>query len=144
MPEIEESVFVGRYDQTLSPSGAFTVPEDWRFGVSGSRAFYILPDGSERCLDLVRGDSMERELAAVGMSALPEAACRIVADEEWRIEIPRHLREMAGISDEVSLVGCFRMVKIWSRRALDSDSAKVPDEFRKLLDGIEETEKGNV
>ena len=93
---------------------------------------------------------MERELAAIrtratadvadleALKVIGEAMYQIVADNEWRVEIPQRLRETVGIAGEVALVGSIRMIKIWAKPALDE--MEVPEEFEKLLE-VEEEEK---
>lgn len=128
---VDEIVFVGRYDETLGLGGTFTLPDEWRSGVADGRVVYILPDRGERCLNLVPGAVMERELANIPKTAdsesvdlealkvIGEAMYRVVVDDEWRIEIPQRLREWLELADEVALVGSIRMIKIWARSALD-------------------------
>ena len=149
---VDEIVFVGRYDETLGSGGTFTLPDEWRSGVADGRVVYILPDRGERCLNLVPGAIMERELAAIRTRAtadvadqetlkvIGEAMYQIVADDAWRIEIPQRLRETVGIADEVALVGAIRMIKIWAKPVLDA--METPEEVEKLLE-FEEEEKSH-
>lgn len=148
----DEIVFVGRHDEMLGPGGTFRIPDEWRSGIAEGRVVYILPDRDERCLNLVPGIVMERELAAIRARAktdavdqktlkvIGESMYRIVADDEWRIEIPQRQREAMGISDEVALIGAVRIIKIWAKSALDE--MDIPEEFEKLLE-VEEKEKSH-
>ena len=145
-------VFVGRHDEMLGPGGTFTMPDEWRSGIAEGRVVYILPDRNERCLNLVPSIVMEKELAAIrtraktdavdqdALKVIGEAMYQIVADDEWRIEIPQCLRETIGIAGEVALVGSIRMIKIWAKPTLDE--MDVPEEFEKLLE-VEEEEKSH-
>lgn len=149
---VDEIVFVGRYDEALGSGGTFTLPDEWRSGVADGRVVYILPDRGGLCLNLVPGVIMERELAAIRTRAtadladqetlkvIGEAMYQIVADDEWRIEIPQRLRETVGIADEVALVGAIRMIKIWAKPVLDA--METPEEVEKLLE-LEEEEKSH-
>ena len=139
----DEIVFLGRHDETLDTGGMFTLPDEWRSGIADERVVYILPDRSERCLNLVPGAVMERELANIPKTAdsesvdlealkvIGEAMYRVVVDDDWRIEIPQRLREWLELADEVALVGSIRMIKIWAKSALDE--MEVHEEFEKLL-----------
>ena len=128
----DEFVFAGRHDRTLGSGGTFTLPDEWRPGIAGGRVFYVLPDTGERCLDLLPGAVMERDLAAIrararfgaedlkALKAIAEATYRIVADDECRVEIPRRLREAMGMGGEVTLAGSVRMIKIRAKRASET------------------------
>ena len=147
----DEIVFVGRHDEKLGPDGTFTMPDEWRSGITEGRVVYILPDRDGRCLNLVPDIVMERELANIRTGAkvdaadqealrvIGEAMYQIVADNEWRVEIPQRLRETFGIADEVALIGSIRMIKIWAKPALDE--MEIPEEFEKLLEDDEEEKR---
>jgi len=125
-------MFMGEYDHTLDPKGRMIVPSKFREEL-GER--FILTMGLDGCLFAY--PQTEWELFVEGLRKLPgtkEArqlqrhfmarAAEADVDKQGRFLIPAKLRELAGLTKDVVLVGAISKVEIWSKELweqMDSD-----------------------
>lgn len=125
-------MFMGEYDHTLDPKGRMIVPSKFREEL-GER--FILTMGLDGCLFAYPQTEWERFVE--GLRKLPgtkEArqlqrhfmarAAEADVDKQGRFLIPAKLRELAGLTKDVVLVGAISKVEIWSKELweqMDSD-----------------------
>lgn len=125
-------MFMGEYDHTLDPKGRMIVPSKFREEL-GER--FILTMGLDGCLFAY--PQTEWEHFVEGLRKLPgtkEArqlqrhfmarAAEADVDKQGRFLIPAKLRELAGLTKDVVLVGAISKVEIWSKELweqMDSD-----------------------
>ena len=123
---------MGEYDHTLDPKGRMIVPSKFREEL-GER--FILTMGLDGCLFAYPQTEWERFVE--GLRKLPgtkEArqlqrhfmarAAEADVDKQGRFLIPAKLRELAGLTKDVVLVGAISKVEIWSKELweqMDSD-----------------------
>ena len=113
----------GTYERSLDAKGRVMVPPKLR-SEFGENAFLAWDeDGCLALHDLAAWDSKERDMEErAKQSEEGRKAARFWAstggdvtfDAQGRIPIPSRLRELAGLGDEVLVVGNIHQVEIWS------------------------------
>ena len=123
------------------------MPARFRDRLSGE---LILTRGNDGCLYLFTQGSWEP--LAAKLNALPtgdedarnlrravfSSAEPVELDKQGRVIIPDHLRQYAGISGDVSIIGLGEYIEIWDTQAwkkLDSDIAEKVDVISSHLSG---------
>lgn len=115
-------MFLGEYQHTLDPKGRVILPSAFRnqledglvMTVGQDYCLTVHPTGEwERVVEGLRAlrttDRRERQFARVmTASAHPEEL-----DRQGRITIPARLRDYAGLSKDVAVVGADNRVELW-------------------------------
>jgi MraZ protein len=140
-------MFLGRFEHSVDTKGRVAVPARFRDRLSGE---LILTRGNDGCLYLFTQGSWEP--LAAKLNALPtgdedarnlrravfSSAEPVELDKQGRVIIPDHLRQYAGISGDVSIIGLGEYIEIWDTQAwqkLDSDIAEKVDVISSHLSG---------
>ncbi|MDQ6694957.1 MAG: division/cell wall cluster transcriptional repressor MraZ [Chloroflexota bacterium] len=119
-------MFLGRHEHSVDNKGRMAVPARFRDKLSGE---LILTRGNDRCLYLFTQDSWEP--LAEKLNALPtgdsdarnlrravfSAAEPVELDKQGRIIVPDHLRQYAGITANVCIIGLGAYIEIWDQEA---------------------------
>ncbi len=119
-------MFLGRHEHSVDNKGRMAVPARFRDRLSGE---LILTRGNDRCLYLFTQSSWEP--LADKLNALPtgdsdarnlrravfSAAEPVELDKQGRIVVPDHLRQYAGITANVSIIGLGDYIEIWDQEA---------------------------
>ena len=123
-------VLVGRFDHAFDSKKRVTIPSEWRALMGNPEYVYVMPDPTERCLDLVPMAEMESRLEKLREKALfdPVAnrALQTIGsiselpplDIQGRIRISDKLLQFANLTTTVAMLGSVRMVKLWDPAAL--------------------------
>jgi MraZ protein len=140
-------MFFGQFDHNLDDKGRLTIPAQYRdrlaVGAIITRGFddnlmvmqaqeFDLLNEKIRNMRLTDGDA--RDLARM----LFGSAARLDLDKTGRVLIPPFLREAAGLSGAVKVVGLGSYIEIWSaenwssKAELLNDSAERANRFRDL------------
>jgi MraZ protein len=140
-------MFLGRFEHSVDTKGRVAVPARFRDRLSGE---LILTRGNDGCLYLFTEESWEP--LAAKLNALPtgdedarnlrravfSSAEPVELDKQGRVIIPDHLRQYAGISSDVSIIGLGEYIEIWDTQSwqkLDSDIAQNVDVISSHLSG---------
>jgi MraZ protein len=140
-------MFLGRFEHSVDTKGRVAVPARFRDRLSGE---LILTRGNDGCLYLFTEESWEP--LAAKLNALPtgdedarnlrravfSSAEPVELDKQGRVIIPDHLRQYAGISSDVSIIGLGEYIEIWDTQAwqkLDSEIAEKVDVISSHLSG---------
>ena len=140
-------MFLGRFEHSVDTKGRVAVPARFRDRLSGE---LILTRGNDGCLYLFTQGSWEP--LAAKLNALPtgdedarnlrravfSSAEPVELDKQGRVIIPDHLRQYAGISGDVSIIGLGEYIEIWDTQAwqkLDSEIAEKVDVISSHLSG---------
>jgi MraZ protein len=97
------ALFIGTYDHSLDAKGRVILPRKFRDEL-GQDMVITKGVGKERCLYVFP----QAEFEAF-------AASSETADSQGRVVIPQPLREYAGLTRDVVLLGQIRRVEIWDR-----------------------------
>jgi len=138
-------VFVGRFDVSVNTDGIFMLPDDLKYILNAGSTVYLVPDGMEKCLDLIPKEEMENELARIRkqvksdprtneiLITMEQTASKIRIDSLGCIKIPKNLRLLVGIANEATLVGAIRMIKIWDPNNFDQAAWEGEKEWKDFI-----------
>ena len=111
----------GEYEHSLDSKGRVFMPARLRDELGS--VFYVTVS-MERCLSVYSAESwtaFSDKCSAMPfikqrkMRPLFAMAARCEADAQGRILLPQNLREFAGLSKDVAVVGCNNHAEIWDR-----------------------------
>jgi MraZ protein len=115
-------MFLGEYSHSLDEKGRVVMPSKFRAGLAIG---CVLTKGQERCIYVFDGDRWEDEAAKV--LSLPRTDRRArsfsrsffasasdqALDRAGRCHIPESLRNYAGLTKDVTVVGVADHIEIW-------------------------------
>ncbi len=142
-------VLFGRKDHALDPKKRLTIPSDWRVVMGNPDYVYVMPDRTERCLNLVPKAEMEVRLQKLREKALFDPALnralqvigaaseQLVLDVQGRIRICDKLLQFANLTTTVAMVGSVRMIKLWDPSALPPEGELDREAYNDALDKLE-------
>lgn len=120
-------MFLGTSDHNLDGKGRVILPSEFRAELGES--FYITM-GFNRCVQVMSEDEFDRlrsqirELPADKALSLQylliSPAKSVTPNSQGRVMIPQKLREDAGLSGEVTVVGMDSRIEIWDKAEFDS------------------------
>jgi MraZ protein len=131
-------MFLGEYQHTLDPKGRVILPSAFREGLAEGLVMTVgldhcltaHPVGDwQRVLEGLRGlrttDARERMFARMITShAHPETP-----DRQGRITIPPRLRDYAGLTKDVTIVGGDSRLELWNTQAWEAYREQGMNEF---------------
>ncbi|MBQ9472690.1 MAG: division/cell wall cluster transcriptional repressor MraZ [Ruminococcus sp.] len=119
-------MFLGTSDHNLDSKGRVILPSEFRAELGES--FYITM-GFNRCVQVMSEDEFDRlrsqirELPADKALSLQylliSPAKSVTPNSQGRVMIPQKLREDAGLSGEVTVVGMDSRIEIWDKAEFD-------------------------
>ena len=146
---VGSGVLVGRNDHALDPKKRLTIPSEWRAVMGNPDYVYVMPDRTEKCLNLVPKTEMEMRLQKLREKALFDPALnrqlqvlgaaseQLVLDVQGRIRICDKLLQFANLTTTVAMVGSVRMIKLWNPAALPAEGEFDLEAYNKALDALE-------
>jgi MraZ protein len=134
-------MFLGRFDHVLDEKGRLAIPARFRADLQGGM---VLTRGNDRCLNLFP-EARWAEIAA-RLDALPmgdpnarnlrraafAAAEPVELDKQGRIVVSERLRQYAGISGNVAVVGMNSYLELWDQTAWDAVESQVEEQGETL------------
>jgi MraZ protein len=117
-------VFIGTHDHSLDPKGRVILPRKFRDELGQDMVF---TKGIERCLyvfPLTEFQAFADKLRSLPLTERPSrdfvrvfiaGASQESADAQGRVVIPQPLREYAGLTKDIVVVGQLSRVEIWDR-----------------------------
>jgi MraZ protein len=138
-------MFLGQYERSLDEKSRVAIPAELRAGL-GTGA--VITRSFDNCLCIY--PAARWEVLASALDDLPQvrSEARILArslfggavpcefDRQGRIVVPAFLREHAGISGEVIIVGVNSLVEIWSREAWLQEQQRFEKEGAQLAEAL--------
>lgn len=120
-------MFLGTSDHNLDSKGRVILPSDFREELGES---FYLTMGFNRCVQVMPQSEFDRLRAqirelpadkALSLQYLLISPAKLVSpNAQGRVLIPQKLREDAGLSGEVTVVGMDTRVEIWDKAEFDS------------------------
>ena len=144
-PANREGALLGRFDRKLDAKRCLRIPSEWFALMGEPKGVVVLPDPSEKCLDLVPEATYTAEVKRLRRRAAKDAASR---KELGRLEcgavhlevrggrvisIPAALLKFAAIRDRASLVGSIRYAKVWNPKQLPPSGDMTEAEIERYL-----------
>lgn len=142
-------MFIGEYSHNVDTKGRMIMPSKFRTDEPGE-IFYITKD-VEGCLAVYTPEEwsrIEQKTAALPINTNPQAAafarfllsgaaeCEV--DKLGRINIPSHLRDYAGITKDVKVLGIRSRIEVWDLERWESYQANTitPQGIREIMGSI--------
>jgi MraZ protein len=122
-------MFLGEYQHTLDPKGRVILPSAFRAQLKDG---LVMTVGLDHCLTVHPTDEWERVVEGLRALRTTDRRERMFArvmtasahaeelDRQGRITIPARLREYAGLTDRVAVVGADNRVELWDAERWDS------------------------
>jgi len=129
-------VFRGRFQHNVDAKGRVSFPARFREILANNYEDRLVLIKYLRCLrayPLTEWISFEKSVSARPLSLAQETLLRSIMasvaecplDKQGRILIPQELRDFAGLSKEVVLVGMLKRIEIWDRARFEEQDAQV-------------------
>ena len=147
-PANREGALLGRFDRKIDAKRGLRIPSDWFVLMGEPKSVVVLPDPSEKCLDLIPEAAYTAEVKRLRRRAAKDAASR---KELGRLEcgavhlevrggraivIPAALLKFAAIRDRASLVGSIRYAKVWNPKLLPPSDEMTEAEIERCLEEV--------
>ncbi|MCL2033251.1 MAG: division/cell wall cluster transcriptional repressor MraZ [Oscillospiraceae bacterium] len=137
-------MLIGEYQHSLDDKGRVNFPAKLREGL-GAR--FIITKGLDNCLFVYSEDEwqiLEDKLKALPVSKSRDVqrfffagACDVVPDKQGRVVIPQNLREYAGLTKDVMVIGASVRAEIWDKnRWVASCSEVTPEAIAEAMDNL--------
>ena len=114
---LTNQLFLGCRIVSVSSTGRLSIPAEWRGILDDNRGVCLLPEKGS--LILAPTGVVDRELSrlrstgdAQASGELEEKCVRLVADEGFRVAIPRESLDAVGIRGRVALKGEVRILRL--------------------------------
>lgn len=119
-------MFLGTYAPKLDDKGRLILPAKFRDELSRG---VVLTRGQERCLYVFPQEEFERQVERIREAPLTSKAGRDflrlflsgasdeIPDKQSRVTIPTALREYAGLTRELTVIGAGTRAEIWDTEA---------------------------
>ena len=129
----------GEYMHTLDAKGRLAVPSRLRDELGG--VFYVTLS-MDRCLSAYSAESWQRfsdKVKQRRMRPLFAFAARCEADAQGRILLPQNLRDYAGLTKDVTIVGCNNHAELWDSARWNEihDAEMTPDNIAAVMEELE-------
>lgn len=140
-----EGALLGRFDRKIDAKRGLRIPSEWFALMGEPKSVVVLPDPSEKCLDLIPEATYTAEVKRLRRRAAKDAASR---KELGRLErgaerlevrggraivIPAALLKFTAIRDRASLVGSIRYAKVWNPKQLPPSGDMTEAEIERYL-----------
>lgn len=122
-------MFIGEYQHTLDTKGRMFVPAKFRDDLGDT---FIVTLGLDNCLFVFPQEEFDRLKAKLDAISITNKDARTFArfffarasecemDKQGRIMLPSTLREYAGLTKDVTVVGVSNRVELWNTEAWES------------------------
>ena len=122
-------MFIGEHDHKIDSKNRLSIPSKFRDILKASdevNGFYVTR-GLDQCLFLFTGSQWDEVTGSLRQRAFTDSASRrfqrlffsnasfCELDNQGRILIPEKLKDVARISKEVTIVGVYSRIEVWSR-----------------------------
>ena len=120
-----QGVFVSTFVHSLDPKRRLTIPSEWRTQ-AGLNGLYVLPDISMKFLCVFPAVEMKQRLLRLRQHTMADKKARDFArmigsksdlvawDSQGRIRIKDDLLDLAGLADQVTMIGNFSHFELWN------------------------------
>lgn len=120
-------MFLGTSDHSLDAKGRIILPTKFREELGDS---FYLTMGFERCVQVLSVGEFDRLREQIRLLPADKAlslqyllispAVLVSPNSQGRVSIPQKLREDAGLSGDVTVVGMDTRIEIWDKAAFDA------------------------
>lgn len=141
------TMFMGQYNHTIDTKGRVIIPSKFRDKLGGT---FVVTKGLDECLygySQEDWDELAQKIAALPITNPASrkftrffvgSAAECEFDKQGRILIPASLREYAGLSKDVVLVGAAGKIEIWSKDKYEDGTSSYEDNMDEVVASMEE------
>ncbi|MBT8228278.1 MAG: division/cell wall cluster transcriptional repressor MraZ [Dactylosporangium sp.] len=138
-------MFLGTHTPRLDDKGRLILPAKFRDELAGG---VVVTKGQERCLYVFPAAEFTRIAAELREQPMAHKAARAynrvffasahdeIPDKQGRVTIPAHLREYAGLSRDLVVIGASTRVEIWDNQAWDAYLTESEGDFADMEEGV--------
>ncbi len=147
------NTFIGEYRYSIDTKGRINVPSKFRQSLSpDSDETFVITRGLDQCIWVYPLEEWERiEDSLRGLTFLKQKERNFIRnivrwatptkyDKQGRIMIPGPLVDMAGLDDQVVIIGMLNKIEVWNPDVIDSRQDEFLDptdeEFASLAEQI--------
>lgn len=139
------SMLLGTYAPKVDAKGRVALPAKFRTQLGSG---CVLARGQERCLYLFPMAQFQRVAAKVQQVSLSNKQARQylrvflsgavdeVPDKQGRVVIPQMLRDYAGLTDDIVIIGVGTRAEVWDKDAWNEYLNQQEDEYSDMADDI--------
>jgi len=139
-------MFLGEYELRMDHKGRVAIPSKFR---DAFRAGLVLSRGFDKCLNIYTMAEWERvaeELVSLPVTQLnPRRIARftfsgaydLAPDRQGRVILPAALRQYAGISDEIVMVGSYTHLQVWARDLWAGEKKFMAEHAAEIAEAVE-------
>lgn len=128
-------MLIGEYRPTIDAKGRINFPAKLREALGES---FVITKGLDNCLFVYRMGEWEKLVEQTASLPISKArtiqrfifagAVCVEPDKQGRVLIPQPLREYAGLSENVAVVGVSTRAEIWDAERWDKSNAELTSE----------------
>jgi len=140
-------MFLGEYSHSLDEKGRVVMPSKFRAGLAGG---CVLTKGQERCLYVFPTNSWDEEAAQVLKLPRTDRRARNYSrsffasasdqslDRSGRCQVPEPLRQYAGLTKDVTVVGVADRIEIWDTETWQTIATEADDYYADIEEVLSE------
>ncbi|MEW6171472.1 MAG: division/cell wall cluster transcriptional repressor MraZ [Bacillota bacterium] len=138
-------MFIGEFMHTLDAKGRIFIPARFKEGLGEC---FIVTKGLDRCLfcfSRPEWEATERKLRRLTFARADarafarlffSGASELEVDKQGRILIPANLRDYAGLSKDVVILGVSSRVEIWAKEEWGNYSSRTQAAYEEIAEKI--------
>ncbi len=139
-------MFMGEYEHSIDNKGRVIIPAKFREQLGDT---FVLTKGLDGCLfiytnedwaafaEKLKNTSFGSEKSRKLQRYFMAGAVQVEADKQGRILIPGKLRDLAGLTKDVSLLGVGNRIEIWNTETWENDGGyDDSNEIAGILEGL--------
>lgn len=141
-------MFIGEYQHSVDGKGRLVLPSKFRAGLADGS---VVTKGQEGCLyvlPLTQWQDMAAEVSALPLTdkrgrnwgrIFFGSSEELSVDKQGRVMLPASLRQWAGLTDKVAVLGVNTRIELWDPEAWSTYLADREDEYVNTEERIGET-----
>ncbi len=146
---VRRPMFVGEFEYRVDEKGRVPVPPKFRTENLKKEGLVLSP-GMEKCItiytvaewkkladSLTSGPLLPSKLRKLNR-AIFATAFYVDIDAQSRITVPVQLRQYAGITDEVVIIGANTYLELWGKEQWDSEKSISQEEAWHIIETLEQ------
>ncbi|MBQ6362061.1 MAG: division/cell wall cluster transcriptional repressor MraZ [Lachnospiraceae bacterium] len=139
-------MFMGEYEHSIDNKGRVIIPAKFREQLGDT---FVLTKGLDGCLfiytnedwaafaEKLKNTSFGSEKSRKLQRYFMAGAVQVEADKQGRILIPGKLRDLAGLTKDVSLLGVGNRIELWNTETWENDGGyDDANEIAEILEGL--------
>ena len=143
-------MFRGRYEHSIDDKGRLSIPSRFREALARRRQKVLVLTDFDSCVaaypldewrrleDRIRKQSTLQKDVRAFLRLFYSGATEMPVDPQGRLLIPPQLRERAGLTREVMIIGVLNKIEIWSKARWDEFLARAPVTFEDVAAKLSE------